>query len=95
MLQDELFEEQKRPLVGNLLAHLNERFPGVLRGELRAVRALAILDEKLDLEHLFEDRRGENLLLDREGYAEAFGVGLGPDEVGVGEADLVEALELF
>ena len=95
VLEDELLEEKERPFVRDLLADLNHRLPGVFRGKLRAVRTLPVLDEELDLEHLFENRRGEDLLLDREGYAEAFGMGLGPDEVGVGEADLVEALELF
>ena len=54
-----------------------------------------MLDEVLDLEDLLEDSRGEDLLLDRHGHAEPFRVGFCPDEVGVGEADLAEALELF
>lgn len=62
VLQDELFEVQERPFVRNFLSDLDERLPGVLRCELRAVRALAILDEVLDLEDLFEDGVGKDLL---------------------------------
>lgn len=61
MLQDELFEEKKRPFMRHFLADLDKRFPGVLRGELGAVRALSVLDDVLDLEDLLQDRRGEHL----------------------------------
>lgn len=95
VLQDELFQEQESPLMRDLLANLDERLPGVLRCELRTVRALTILDQILNLKHLLEYCGGEDLLLDGEGYAETFGVRLCPDEVRLGEADLVEALQLL
>ena len=52
-----------------------------------------MLDEIFDLEDLPEDRRGEDILLDGERNAEALGVGVGLDEVHVGEVN--EAYELF
>ena len=57
VLEDELLEEEERTLVRDLLPDLHERLPGVLRRELRTVRALAILHEVLDLEHLLKDCR--------------------------------------
>ena len=67
VLEDELLEEQERPLVRNLLPDLHESLPGVLRGQLRAVGALAVLNKELDLKDLLQDRRGQDLLLNGEG----------------------------
>lgn len=61
MLQDELFEKQKRAFVRDLLTDLNERLPCVLCSELGAVGALGMLDKVFDLEHLLEDGGGEYL----------------------------------
>ena len=61
MLQDELFEKQKRAFVRDLLADLNERLPRVLCSELSAVGTLGMLDEVFDLKHLLEDGGGEYL----------------------------------
>ncbi len=72
VLEDELLEEKERPLMGDLLPDLYQRFPCILGGELRAIWALAVLDEVLDLENLLEDGRSKDLLLDREGDSEAF-----------------------
>lgn len=63
VLQDELFKVQERPFVRDFLSDLNECLPGVLRCELRAVGTLAVLDEVLDFEDLFEDRVGQDLFL--------------------------------
>ena len=95
VLEDKLLEEEEGPLVGDFLSDLDEGLPCVLRGELCAIWTLAVLDEVLDLEYLFENRRGEDLFLDGERYAEAFGMGLCPDEVCLCEADFVETLELL
>ena len=95
MFENELLEEEKGSLVGNFLSDLDESFPGVLCCELCTVGALTMLDEVLNLEDLFKDGRGEDLLLDGKGDTEAFGVGFCPDEMGLCEADLVEALELL
>ena len=67
VLEDELLEEEERPLVRNLLPDLHESLPSVLRGQLRAVGALAVLNEELDLKDLLQDRRGQDLLLNGEG----------------------------
>jgi hypothetical protein len=61
MLQDELFEEQKRAFVRDLLTDLNERLPCILCSELGAVGTLGMLDEVFDLEHLLENGGGEYL----------------------------------
>ena len=95
VLEDELLEEEERPFVWNLLSDLYQSFPGVLRGKLRAVGALAVLDEVLNLEYLFEDCRGEDFLLDGEGDAEAFRVRFCPDEVRLCQANFVQSLELL
>ena len=95
VLEDKLLEEEEGPLVGDFLSDLDEGLPCVLRGELCAIWTLAVLDEVLDLEDLFEDGCGEDLLLDGKRDTKAFGVGFCPDEMGLCEADLVEALELL
>ena len=61
MLQDELFEKQKRALVRNLLTDLDERLPRVLRSEFGAVGTLGMLNEVFDLKDLLEDGGGEYL----------------------------------
>ena len=57
MFEDKLFKEQEGTLMWDLLPDLNESFPGVLGSESCTVWTLCVLDEELDLEDLFEDRR--------------------------------------
>ena len=95
VIQDQLLQVQERPFMRDLLADLHQCLPRVLRRKLRAIRTLPVLHKVLDLEHLLEYRRRQDLLLDRERNAQSFRVWLSPDEVRVGEADLVEALQLF
>lgn len=66
VLEDELLEEEKGALMRNLLSDLHQGPPCVLRRELSTILTLTVLYEVLNLEHLLEDRRCENLLLDRE-----------------------------
>lgn len=66
VLQNQLFEEQERPLVRHLLSNLYQSLPGVLRSQFCTVRTLAVLHEVLDLKDLLEDRSGEDFFLDRE-----------------------------
>ena len=61
MSQNQLFQEQERPLVVDLLSNLNRSLPHVLRGESSAVGALSVGNDVLDLEDLLEDGRGEDL----------------------------------
>jgi hypothetical protein len=65
MLQDELFEEQERAFVRNLLPDLNERFPSIFRSEFSTVWTLGMLNEVFNLEDLFEDGGSENLACQR------------------------------
>lgn len=61
VLQNQLLQVQKGPLMGNFLADLDECLPGIFRCELGAIGALTVLDEVLDLEGLFQDRVRQNL----------------------------------
>jgi len=45
----------------NFLAHLDECFPRIFCCESCAIRALCVVYKVFDLEHLFKDRRGQNL----------------------------------
>lgn len=56
VLQNELLEVEESALVIDLLAHLNQRFPGVLGCQSSAFRALRSLDHVLDLEDLLQNR---------------------------------------
>jgi hypothetical protein len=56
MLEDQLLEVQESTFVRHFLSHLDEGFPSVFGGEFCAVRALAVLDEVLNFECLFQDR---------------------------------------
>lgn len=61
VLEDELLEVQERALVVDLLPDLDERAPGVLCGESRALGALGADNDILDLEDLLQDCRREDL----------------------------------
>lgn len=61
VLEDELLEVEERPLVVDLLSHLDKRAPRVLGRQTRALRALRTLDEVLDLKNLLQNRRREDL----------------------------------
>lgn len=65
MLQYQLFQEQKSPLVLDFLSDLHHRSPGILCRELRTIRTLPILHQILDLKRLFEDSRCKNFFLYR------------------------------
>lgn len=61
MFEDQLLKEKERPFVRDLLAHLDERFPRILRRDLGAVRTLSVLNDVLDLKYLLQYSGGENL----------------------------------
>lgn len=61
MLQNKLFEKQKRALVRDLLTDLNERLPRVFRGKFGAVGTLGMLHKVFDLKHLLENGGSEHL----------------------------------
>lgn len=94
VLQDQLLQEQERPLVWDLLPDLHQCLPCVLRRQLRAIRTLTVLYEVLDLEDLLENGGRQDFFLDGERDAETFRMRLRPDEMGFGEADFAEAFQL-
>jgi len=60
VLQDELFQEEERSLVIDLLSHLRDRSPGVFGLRSRASRALIRLHDVLDDERLLQDGRSKH-----------------------------------
>ncbi len=95
VLEDELFEVEESTLVLHLLTNLNHSTPCVLCRKTRAVWALTILNDKLDLEDLLENRRCEHLLLYCKLDSETLAVWLCPDETCVDESNFIETFELL
>jgi hypothetical protein len=73
--------------VVDLLPDLDRSLPHVLGGEPRAVGALAVRDNVLDLKDLLEDGRRKDLLLDRQLDPDPLRVRLRPYERGVYQPD--------
>lgn len=61
VLEDQLLQVQKRPLVVYFLSNLDGSLPHVLGGQSGAVRALSVGNHVFDLKNLLENRGGENL----------------------------------
>lgn len=61
MLQNELLQVKEGPLVVDLLADLHQGVPCIFRSEFRAVGALSVYNDILNLKYLLEDCRSEDL----------------------------------
>eukprot|EP00047_Mylnosiga_fluctuans_P011229 m.20129 g.20129 ORF g.20129 m.20129 type:complete len:556 (+) comp3504_c0_seq1:1194-2861(+) len=93
VLDDQLLQVQERLLVADLLAGLHDGVPRVLGLAAVARVAHLVRDDVLDHKDLLQHGAGEDLLLNGQLDLQALRVGLGPDEPGIDETDLVEALE--
>jgi len=62
VLQDKLLEVQESSLVRHFLSDLDNSLPGILCGQLRAIRTLTILNKVLNLKGLLEYRIRQNLV---------------------------------
>ena len=90
VFQDELFEEEERFLVADLLPDLDDGLPRLPGRRHVAVVAELVGHDVLDGKLLLQDKLGELLLLYLQLDLDPLGMGLGPDEVCVDEADLFE-----
>ena len=94
VFEDELLQEEEGALVLHLLTHLDARRPLIGVGGCSGARVAHVpLDHKLRHEGLLEDGAVQHLLLDREFGLQALTVGFCPDETGVHELHLVQALD--
>lgn len=94
--ENQLLEVKERPPVGNMLPELHRSNPLIRIGlKPRARLAEVVPNGVLDGVRLLEHSAVEDLGLNRELDFDTFGVGLGPDELGVLELDFVEVLEAF
>ena len=80
VLEDQLFQEQERPLVVDLLPDLHACLPRVFGGEPCTLRTLSTLHDQREDKGLLEDRTGEDLFLNDDLEFESTGVGFGPKE---------------
>lgn len=72
VLQNQLFEEQERPLVVDFLSDLHTGLPSVLCSQPGTIRALSTMDDEEQDERLLQDGVGEDFLLDRNLDLESF-----------------------
>lgn len=96
-LQNQLFQVQERPLVGDLLANLDRSSPGVVCITLFAVVALLRCNHIFHLKCLLNDGALEGLLLNRNLHLDTAGVRFGPNEARIDNSDYQEenGLESF
>lgn len=96
-LQNQLFQVQERPLVGDLLANLDRSSPGVVCITLFAVIALLGCNHIFHLKCLLNDGALEGLLLNRNLHLDTAGVRFGPNEARIDNSDYQEenGLESF
>jgi len=80
MLQDQLFQPQKSPLMRNLLPNLNHSLPSILRSQFRTTRTLTGMYDECQDESLLKDRMGQDFLLDGDFDFQTTGMGFGPYE---------------
>jgi hypothetical protein len=90
MFQDQLLQQQECPLMRNLLSNLHHRLPSVLRRQLGTRRTLTCMHYEGEDESLLEDGMGEDFFLDGDFQFYTSGMGFGPDEGGVDQADFHE-----
>ena len=86
-LQNQLFQVQERPLVGDLLANLDRSSPGIVCITLFAVVALLGCNHIFHLKCLLDDGALESLLLNRNFHLNTAGVRLGPNEARIDNSD--------
>lgn len=65
VLQDQLFEEQERPLVVDLLSHLHTGLPCILRSQPGTIGTLSTVNDQEQDKRLLQDGVGQDFLLDR------------------------------
>jgi hypothetical protein len=87
MLQDQLLEEQERPLVRDLLPDLDGRLPRILRGQLCTSRTLPSLHHQREDKRLLQHGIRQHLFLNRNLDFDTSRVRLGPYESGVDQPD--------
>ncbi len=90
VLEDQLFQQEKRALVRHLLPHLHGGTPHVGRVRLGAVAALLVGDDVNHLEALLHQDAVGDGVLDCDLDFDAARVGFCPDEAGVDNADLAQ-----
>ena len=95
MLEDELFEKKKSSLVGDLLANLNDGFPGVLSSDTSAVLAMLIGDDVFDNKDLLENGSSKDLFLYGKLELDPAGMRLCPNETGIHQTNLAEAAKFL
>lgn len=83
VLQNQLFQEQKRSFVLNLLPDLHLCLPKMGRVSLLAIIALKIGDNEIDDECLLKISSTFYFLLNSNSDLQSFRVGLGPNKRGV------------
>ena len=64
VFEDKLLEEQESALMLDFLSDLDKGFPSIFGSQSCAIWTLCVLDEELDLEDLFKDRGGQDLVND-------------------------------
>lgn len=87
VLQNQLLQPQKRPLMRDLLPDLHTRLPRILRSQPRTARALTRMHHQRQLEGLLQDGIGENFFLDSDFELHSARMWFCPDESGVNESD--------
>lgn len=96
VLEDELLKEEQCALMFRSLTDLNNGVPlRLARRDLGADLALLPRDDELDLIGLLDDGVVEELFLQSQLELQALGVRLSPEELGVGQVELSEALDLL
>jgi hypothetical protein len=86
-LQNQLLQEQERPLVWDLLSNLDRGSPGVVCITLLAVITLLGCNHIFYLECLLNDGALEGLLLDGDLHLDTTRVGFCPDEARIDDSD--------
>ena len=95
VLEDQLLEHQEGALVRDLLPHLRDGRPRVLRLAPLAAAALLVADDVLDDERLLHHGARHDLLLDAHLDLDPPAVRLGPDEARVDEPHVPKPARLL
>lgn len=95
MLENRLLEEQESTLVGHLLADLDASSPCVVGITLCAIGALVVVLGVFDFEALLHDGAITDLRLHRDLNPDTSRMRLCPDEVGVDDAQFVQAAQFL
>ncbi len=95
VLEYELLQQEKRLLMRHTLPHLHQGAPRVVGVGTLARVALLVVNNKLHREHLLQPHAVQHFLLDGQLHFQPFGMRLRPDEAGVHELDLGEAIDFL